>query len=201
MHNKDWGSAQIWEGDWWDTCQNTYFEQQKQLIYAEKMGLTRSSTPKTPYNFNLQGKSILDIGGGPTSLLLKCYNGKGKVIDPLKFPDWVAQRYKTAGIEYEQKKGEELSLDKFYDIIFIYNVLQHCENPELIIDNARIVGKEIRIFEYINTSPNIGHPQTLTEKNLNKLLEGEGKTEKLDGRNGVRGEVYYGIFKGNNYNG
>ena len=97
-----WRRAQAWERDWWGDCLNTYSEEEKQLVYANRMGLVAFHDGKSPYNFDLGGMSVLDIGGGPCSLLLKCVNFRGKVIDPLCFPDWVLARYELAGIEFEQ---------------------------------------------------------------------------------------------------
>jgi hypothetical protein len=56
-------------------------------MYAKYMGLLIDEHKNIfiPEEKNLK---ILDIGGGPTSLLLKTYNLKeGKIIDPLKYPD------------------------------------------------------------------------------------------------------------------
>ena len=35
----DWVKAQKWEKDWHASCQNSYGEEQKQLVYAHRMGL------------------------------------------------------------------------------------------------------------------------------------------------------------------
>lgn len=183
--------AQNWEKDWWGTCVNTYGEERKQLLYANRMGLNTFHNGKSPYNFNMKGKSVLDIGGGPTSLLLKCTDVMGKVIDPLKFPQWVIDRYSLAGIDFVNKPGEELN-ETGYDEIWIYNVLQHVENPGEILSNARKAGKLVRIFEWIDTPTNIGHPHSLSEQWLNKQLDGIGKVELLDGL--CKGKGYYGIF-------
>lgn len=187
-----WKQDQQWERQWWNTCQNTFYEEQKQLVYAEKMGLERVPDEKTPYRFDLKEKRVLDIGCGPVSLLLKCDNVKGTAIDPLKLPDWVIKRYKTAGIKYKHQKGEDIK-EKGFNEVWIYNVLQHTENPEQIIKNAQRAGDIIRIFEWIDLPVCKGHPQTLTEAKLNKWLGGEGKVEQLDDR-GCRGKSYYGIF-------
>lgn len=188
-----WDKAQKFEKEWWLACQNTFGEETKQFLYAHRMGLTTFHDGKSPFNFDMKGKSVLDIGGGPTSLLLKCHNVKGKVIDPCEFPGWVWDRYQLAGIEYEQIKAEEMK-EKGYDECWIYNCLQHCENPEKVIKNARKAGKLIRIFEWIETEANEGHPHILTEKKLNKWLGGNGKVEELKGQNTCWGKAYYGIF-------
>lgn len=200
MTNK-WEKAQKWEKDWHGNCVNTYQEECKQFLYAEKMGLVRAPNNKTIFRFDLEEKSILDIGGGPVSLLLKCQHQNLKfptrrkiVIDPLEFPHWVEQRYKEAGIEFYQTKGEDFFFPFELDEIWIYNVLQHCEDPKKIIENAKEAGKLIRIFEWLDTLPNEGHPNKLTEKELNQWLEGEGRVETLNGQNYCVGKAYYGIF-------
>ena len=206
-----WKTAQVWEAEWHGNCINSYGEEEKQLIYAEKMGLIRTPDNKTPYRFDLQGKSILDIGGGAYSLLLKCVNHKDSMVtDPLMFeyPKWVTERYKEAGINYTSLAGEEIleakednindDLKIDFDEVWIYNVLEHTYDPKKIIENALELSKVVRIFEWLNTPPSEGHPQTLKEKELNEWLGGEGKTEVIK-RGRANGLGYYGVFKGRHY--
>jgi SAM-dependent methyltransferase len=196
-----WEQAQTWEESWHGNCINSFHEEEKQLVYAEKMGLIRTPTPKTPYNFDLQGKSILDIGGGECSLLLKCVNySNAMVVDPLmsKYPEWVISRYNTANIKTLTSKGEDIKIEDSFDECWIYNVLEHCENPEKVIKNALRLGNIVRAFEWINTTTNIGHIHSLTEEKLNKWFEGEGKVEDIN-KNGAVGTAWYGIFKGRHY--
>jgi len=191
-----WADAQIWEKAWWNNCANTFGEEMKQLLYASRMGLVQTPDANTPYRFDMQGKSILDIGGGPTSLLLKCVNFKKvKVIDPLKFPFWIKKRYESAGIEFQQIKAEKIK-EKGWDEIFIYNTLQHTDNVEQVIKNIKKAGKIIRLFEWLDTPVNIGHPQCLTEKNLNRWLGGKGRVDEVKGQNNCWGRAFYGIFIG-----
>lgn len=200
-----WNEAQEWEADWHGNCINSLNEELKQIVYAEKMGLFRTPTPKTPYNYDLEEKSILDIGGGAYSLLLKCVNfSDAYVADPLvkKYPDWVIKRYNSMGIVAVGVSGEDL-LDKInekkiFDEVWIYNVLEHVKDPKKIIKNALAVGNIVRIFEWIETRTNIGHPQTLHQIELDKWLGGEGKVEKVS-RNGAVGLAYFGVFKGDHY--
>lgn len=203
----EWEKAQEWEANWHSNCINSFHEEEKQLVYAEKMGLIRTPTPKTPYNFDLKGVSVLDIGGGAYSLLLKCMNfGRAVVVDPLmdKYPSWVVDRYMSAKIVPIKMSGENL-LEKHsllsndvFEEIWIYNVLEHTYNPEKIIKNALELSKVVRIFEWIDTYPNIGHPQVLTEALLNKWLGGEGKIGTVN-HDGAAGKFYSGVFKGNFY--
>lgn len=218
--NQTWNEAQKWEKDWHGNCVNSINEELKQLVYAQRMGLGITPTPKTPINFDLQGKSVLDIGGGAYSLLLKCVNFKvsveggaigTSVIDPIDHPEWVKMRYESAGIFFKQMSGEDIRTtnqkiidgelremlpfdeSEKFDEIWIYNVLQHTKDPEKIIKNARAVGKLIRIFEWIETPVNIGHIHTLKEAKLNEWLGGEGKVEHIN-QSGCKGLCYYGIF-------
>jgi 2-polyprenyl-3-methyl-5-hydroxy-6-metoxy-1,4-benzoquinol methylase len=198
-----WKKAQAWEADWHNNCANSLNEELKQLAYAVRMGLTFTKDPKTPYNLDLQGKSILDIGGGAYSLLLKAVNFKRAVVaEPIDHPKWVIGRYESMGIEFWNIPGEELDKSNKYfltrnlevfDEVWIYNVLQHTLDPDKIVSNARKLSKLIRIFEWVDTPINVGHIHTLTEENLNKWLHGEGKVENIRELSAV-GKCYYGIF-------
>lgn len=203
-----------WEQEWHGTCQNTYGEETKQLLYANRMGLEFFHNGKSPYNIDMKGTSVLDVGGGPVSLLLKCVNvSRARIIDPLELPEWVKGRYELAGILYDSIPAEMLchhcyweDIDEDipysdsdwchyarFDEVWIYNVLQHVENAQKVIKNARKAGKLIRIFEWVDMRPTDTHPQLLTEEKLNEWLGGEGKVEQLN-QSGCTGRAYYGIF-------
>lgn len=197
-----WKEAQDFESKWWGDCSNTFSEETKQLTYAKKMGLVADMIDGKYPVYDLDNKSVLDIGGGPVSILLKCINrGKCFVFDPCNFPDWISDRYKLSNILLNKTKGELIDLlpqIKQFDEVWIYNVLQHVDNPQKIIENAKKLGKIIRIFEWIDMPPVEGHPQELKEKLLNEWLGGEGKVEELN-ENYCHGRAYYGIFRGDNY--
>jgi len=189
----NWKKAQNWELDWWGNCTNTFGEEYKQFAYARCMGLKTFHNGKSPFNIDLNNASILDIGGGATSLLLKCVNHHhSKVVDPLKLPDWVIMRYQNAGIDFLNVTGESFNGAGF-DEAWIYNCLQHTQNPELIIENAKQAANLIRIFEWIDTPTNEGHPHSLTKENLDTWLDGYGKVDLVNENTAV-GKAYYGIF-------
>lgn len=193
-----WKQAQEWEREWWNTCQNTTWEDVKQMNLAPYLGLQIVPNEYTNYRIPLNGETVLDIGGGPSSLLLKCENVKGTVVDPCDYPEWVAQRYKESGIDYVKQKGEEIGTEGKYDEIWIYNCLQHTDNPKKIIQNALRIGKLIRVFEWVNTRVNEGHLHSFTREQLEEWLGGRGQVVKLSG-GGLYGEVFHGVFLGNNY--
>lgn len=198
-----WYDHQDWEKEWHSTCHNSLNEELKQLVYAKKMGLKFTHDGKTPYNIDLQKKNILDIGGGAYSLLLKASNySLAYVVDPCDYPKWVADRYKSAKINFVQKPAEEIDKMNFpripFEEVLVYNVLQHVINPEKIIKNAFEISKIIRVFEWVDNGISIGHPHDLKEDKLNEWLNGAGKVEHLN-ENGCVGKAYYGIFKGKYY--
>lgn len=187
--NKVWVKANEWERSWWGDCSNTIGEEIKQFYYATLMGLDsyKKENHKGGFRFDLRGKSVLDIGGGPVSLLLKCGNfKKAVVVDPCNFPKWVGERYKTHNIEFINKPAEEIDL-KDFDEVWIYNCLQHTKDPEKIIKNALKAGKVVRIFEWINTGTNEGHITNLTKGFLDKYFR--GRVEKLN-KHGCFGDAY-----------
>lgn len=191
-----WDTAQKWEGDWWSTCHNTLGEELKQMLYANRMGLKTFHDGKSPYNIDLEGKSVLDVGGGPVSLLLKCVNFElATVVDPLEFPNWVMARYALRGIEFSHKKGENLNAEG-WDEVWLYNVLQHTEDPVQIIKQVLRAGNLVRVFEWLDTAQNVGHPHSFTHEVLDSLLGGEGRVETLVGQANCYGKAYYGVFHG-----
>lgn len=178
---------QEFEKAFWGDCTNTFDEEQKQYVYAELMGLERSG-----YAFDLHGKSIIDIGGGPSSLLLKCHNlGVCMVVDPLPYPAWTKERYSLKGVTVNVTRGESLTAKNF-DEVWIYNCLQHTDDPCKIIQNARDAAPVLRIFEWIDIPPHPGHPHQLTKNTLDEWIGCNGNTIELSG-NGCYGRAYYAV--------
>lgn len=177
------------EKSFWGDCTNTIDEEQKQFVYASLMGLTREWN-----SFNVFGRKIADIGGGPVSMLLKSTQlGAGSaVVDPLGYPDWVVARYATKGIEYVQMRGEDWQGEGF-DEVWIYNCLQHVDDPGLIIRNALNAAPVLRIFEWIDFPAYEGHPQALTQEKMESWIGQSGLTLRLS-ESGCHGNSFYGIF-------
>ena len=198
---QEWKKAQEFEKNWWNNCANTVGEDLKQMELAKYLGLKVVPNAYTKYRIPLNGQTILDIGGGPSSILLKCENVKGIVIDPCDYPSWVIGRYNECKIGYIKDKGENIK-DLFeggmFEEVWIYNCLQHTQDPKKIIRNAQKVGKIIRLFEWIGTGTNEGHPHEFTQKILEEWLHGEGKVVNLSA-NGLYGQALCGIFLGDSY--
>jgi hypothetical protein len=183
------------EADWWGMCGNTFHEEQKQLVYAKRLGLVADWTVGHPPAFNLDRRCVVDIGGGPVSLLLKAQDkGNSVVIDPCPYPHWVGERYRACGIRLMRMRGEDRWPGR-YDEAWVYNVLQHVDDPEQVIANARARAKVVRLFEWVNVPAYPGHPQTLTASELARWLGGDGFVTHID-ESGAVGEAFYGVFAG-----
>jgi hypothetical protein len=190
-----WDTAQHSEAHFWNTCTQTFVEEQKQFFYATRMKLPFIDYPLSSIDF--QGKSVVDIGSGPTSLLLKSHNhSKAYAVDPLMdtFPNWVRDRYKSVGIEPISLGGEDIDTNWQFDEALIYNVLQHTIDPELIIHKALRIAKTVRIFEWIDVPSDDLHPHILTEANLDKWFGTKGMTEKVHEPYMFDASCYYGVF-------
>lgn len=190
-----WTENQHWESDWWGTCVNTFGEEAKQISYAHRMGLVNNPIGERWPGYDLEGRSVIDIGGGPVSILLKCRNGdRLTVLDPLEVPGWVRARYALAGIELRQVAAEEFDDPFVWDEAWLYNVLQHVQDPKALIENAWRHARRIRIIDFPYTDPHPGHPHRLEPEELDEWLGGKGTVEVLD-ENGLHGYVYYGVFE------
>ena len=184
-------SHQDFEAGWWGSCANTYGEESKQITYARYMGLNPLNLDGHWPVYDLGNKSVLDIGGGPSSMLLKTINaGHLAVVDPCPYPDWVALRYKTAGIDCIRSTGESFVSPWEFDECWIYNVLQHVEDPAEVIAVAKKHAQTIRVFDWIDIAPHPGHPHELTQAMLDDLLGGTGQTIELNER-GCVGRAYF----------
>lgn len=187
--------AQEWEASWWGDCVNTYGEETKQRTYASYMGLVgRQIDGKGPF-YDLRGSSVLDIGGGPVSMLLKAINFRSAVvIDPCPYPAWTRARYKAAGITYLPIEGEYFFDPQSFDEVWIYNVLQHVIDPASVIETARKHADILRIFEWVDAETNAAHPHVLTADKLTEWIGKRGTVVRLN-ENGAVGTAYFGVFK------
>jgi len=189
----EWEQATDWEREWHGNCVNSYQEETKQIEYAKRMGLVIEGRDGRYPIIDFHDKSVIDVGGGPYSLLLKGINLHGTVLDPCKYPQWVYQRYAAAGIHIIEMKAEDYCNPR-YDIGLLYNCLQHTENPKKIIENMKKMCDLIYIHEWLDTPISDGHIQTIREADLNEWLEGIGMIGYERWSDTVVTPYYYGLF-------
>lgn len=194
----EWKDAQKFESEFWGDCCNTLSEELKQRVYAQHMGLELIRTCAAGFGYDLGGKFVIDMGGGPTSLLLKCVNrDRGYVIDPCKFPEWVGIRYNAAHIGLLPIKGEDFNpapLIGLVNEVWCYNLLQHTEDPGLIIAHAKKVAPRLRIFEWVDLPVYEGHPQEITQAKLEQWIGQSGMVSTFSGENECYGRAFHGVF-------
>jgi hypothetical protein len=179
------------ESRFWGNCCNSYNEETKQLLYLREMGFLSYPTWRTAWSFNGNNQSFIDIGGGPCSVLLKFENVRHcLVVDPGVYPQWVYDRYRSANIVSLQARGEDIVQASVFDVALIYNCLQHTDDPAKIIANAKACAKQLKIFEWIDTPPHEGHPQTLTEAALNSWTNQQGRVVTLRGESECFGRAW-----------
>lgn len=181
------------EKEFYGNCCNTYDEEYKHFIYAQFMGL-----PINCYFINLHKSSrILDVGGGPVSMLLKTLNLKeGCVWDPTVYPKWTEYRYKAKNIKVVHDYGENLK-EKGWDEVWLYNSLQYVEDPEKLINNCLNAAKIFRIFEWVDTPIHEGKPFTIRAEDLNRWIGNKGQVVTLDDPM-CNGKAFFGSFSTGN---
>jgi hypothetical protein len=188
--------TQEWERQWHGNCVNSFGEEAKQITYAHRMGLVNEPRDGKWPVYDLAGKSVIDLGGGPYSMLLKTVNGADLlVVDPCAYPRWTRDRYEAANIRTWEIEAEEYrgTGSASFDECWIYNCLQHVVDPEAVIATARAQASVLRIFEWIETETNIGHPHTLHAADLDRWIGGTG-TVGFVNENGAYGLAYWGAF-------
>lgn len=174
------------ERAYWGDCSNTYDEETKHWVYAELLGIERRH-----FTLQVSGR-ILDIGGGPCSMLLKAADVRGSVVvDPIAYPAWTEQRYRERGIHVWNGRGEDIPLEWSgrFEEAWITNCLQHVEDPERIVGHALRCAPVLRLFEWIDIPPHEGHPQMLTAAALDAWTGGKGQVVEL-ARGGCHGRGY-----------
>ncbi len=210
VSHAEWIDAQKWERDWHADCVNSYNEETKQYIYAHYMGLDLFSVNYYGQrSWDFGNKTVLDVGCGPYSMLLKIKTtGRKYGIDPCEYPKWIMERYKAASVDILQFPAERLGLQygfiadaeqMNFDEILLYNCLQHTSDPAAICRNLINAGKTIRVFEWVDAGVSPGHLHDLKADKLDEWLGGRGRVIELN-QSPVVGRAYCGIFKGKHYN-
>jgi SAM-dependent methyltransferase len=177
--------VQHFEAGWWGDCANTYGEETKQIAYARVMDLDpgpwRGGDHWPIWDFG--GLTVIDVGGGPSSMLLKSRFEDAAVIDPCPYPEWVAARYLAHGVRYNQQPAEDALAaydDGAVDVALCYNVLQHTMDPERICREMRRAAGRVHIFEWVDQAPHPGHPHELKADLLAGWFGGPGRHVWVD---------------------
>lgn len=157
-----WSAAQEYEAGYWRLPGVADHEATKQRRYASYMGLR---------TLDLRGRSVVDIGGGPASLLLQCSTiGSAAVVDPLTMPSAARARYADHGIELVNARAEDFDGTGF-DEAWVYNVLGHTVDPFAVLRAAQRAARVVRLFDWLDDELRPGHLHRLSEVQIAPFLD------------------------------
>ena len=181
----NWKEDQAWEKNWWLSDRPRHaFELAKSALVGQLLML----------GTGVPTKSVIDIGSGPLSLLLRLQTRSGTALDPMYYED-LEHAYTEHRIARLRKRGEDLCPnDGHWDEAWIYNCLQHVEDPGLILRNVLQVADMVRIFEWTYTEPSAGHPQRLTPELLRYPFITAGWSRHLESTGRLDHELLLGDY-------
>lgn len=184
LESSRWKIAQDYEKRWWQNQAD-----KMDLSFYKGFAEQVEETLKPFFKID-QNTRILEIGSGAAGIITHLISNYRYAIDPLedfyskqkKFSD-----YRDKQVNYQQAVGESLpfSINSF-DFIIIDNVLDHCNNPLLVLSEVKRVldsngivffrqntyhlwGKLIReLMEFFKIDK--GHPHTFTKHKLFNIL-------------------------------
>ena len=103
-------------------------------------------------------KRILEIGTADFPAMYFRDNVDGFIIEPMQSPI-LETLCKERGFVLINKPAEEADFP-VVDEVWMFNLLTHVMNPDVIIEKAKQASKIIRFFEPIDTAISIDHPWT-----------------------------------------
>lgn len=161
-----------------------------QISYAKKMklfedyfipGMENKIHQYDEKIFDMQGKTIVDLCCGPTSIMLRmCNFKKAYGIDPGNFPDYILNRYKENNIEWVKLPAEDFVYPEMIDETILYNALAHVQDPFKILLEAKNNSKCLRICECLYAGSNVNHPQDLTQEGFENTLGIKGEISQIN---------------------
>jgi len=197
-----WDKAQEYEKNWW--------AERKDLVdfnfYKQFAGdMINFISP----HFEISADTkILEIGSGAGGIITYLKESEKRyAIDPLEeFYSSVGEfkRQRDKNVKYFTATGEALPFEKnYFDLIIMDNVLDHCINPDLVMNEAaRVIKPNGYLFFKQNTYHvwgifirlvmekmliDKGHPHTFSKAKLKKFASENSLKELNKTRNGYLG--------------
>lgn len=147
---EEWRSAQKYEKPYHETVsfeQNLAHYENVYKIYFSYVGL----------DFDLKGKSLIEIGPAKIPALYFCSNYlQSYIIEPLVFEDAESFLSKMNNVSFIREPAELCNFPEVNEAI-LFNLLQHVIDPKTIIERCKKYAKTIRFFEPINTGYDHAH--------------------------------------------
>ena len=191
INRERWEEAQIGEKIY-------HLQQSVEISYEHYKDAYKNYFRYLNINSDLKGKKIMEIGPGRISGLLFCTNySKSYIIEPTEY-EGIDYLYDGKNLEIIKKTVEEIELPQV-DEIWILNLMQHVQDPDLLIKKCKEASKVIRFFEPIDLPINNEHPFTFSK---NDFMEYFGECVKDYEPSGIPGfhgaRCVYGIFEKSN---
>lgn len=109
-------------------------------------------------SLDLEGKSIVEIGPAIIPSLLFCENySKSYIIEPIEYPQTNHLYKDKLNISFIREPAEKCKFPEV-DEVWIFNLMQHVQDPDLLIKVCKENSKIIRFFEPIDYPVSIDHP-------------------------------------------
>lgn len=176
-----WKLAQEYEQNWWKSVRDNVDMSFYETFAAEVKELI------APHIEIKDDTGILEIGSGAAGIITHFTNSNERfAIDPLE--DLYSSvesfvNYRDEKVKYFNAKGEALPFEnEKFDLILIDNVLDHCEDPELVMSEINRTLKKNGIIFFRQNTYNLwgkfvrglmekvlidkGHPFTFTKNDL-----------------------------------
>lgn len=130
---------------------------------------------------NQHDKTIIELGPADFPALAYCQNYRGIVVEPMPC-DHLSLICETRNIEILTAPVEEIDLPSV-DEAWLFNLLQHVIDPELLISKCKEVAKAIRFFEPVDYGTCEYHPHTFSQQDFERWFGGCVKryTDRVDG--------------------
>lgn len=151
-------------------------------------------------NPDLKGKSVIEIGPGRIAALLFCTNHKlSFVLEPTEY-EGVAHLYEKENLLVFKKTAEEIDLPRV-DEVWLFNLLQHVQDPDLLINKCKEVAKVIRFFEPVDLPTNLEHPFSFSMDDFKgyfgDCVKEYAANQGIEGFHGAR--CAYGVYLTDNF--
>lgn len=144
-----------------DTVDNSYEHYKKAYEYYFKyLGMDK----------DLDGRSVVEIGPGRIAGLLFCKNyGNSYVLEPTEY-DGIAHLYAhKPNLTRIGRRAEDWVFPNV-DEVWLFNVLQHVQDPDILIAKCKEASKVIRFFEPVDLPTNLEHPFTFSVEDFRRYF-------------------------------
>src|SRR5919112_5074463 len=124
MNNTRWNRAQLAEKKFWLSTKKSWSTQDPAQYWQGIL----SHGFNIDYRF-FTGKSVLEVGCGPTGIIFELGNAQTRVgLEPMDLSDLANDERKKSIVS--KGIGEEIPYpDNFFDIVISFNALDHAVNP------------------------------------------------------------------------